>query len=86
MDYNLFYNGGSAISYGQNHPNSADQHSSTADPKFVNAGGTTAADFQVQPGSPAIDKGTNLGASNTHDYAGATRPAGAGYDIGAFEQ
>jgi hypothetical protein len=86
MDYNLFWNGGSAISYGQNHPNSADAHSMTMDPKFVNPGGTTPADFKVLPGSPAIDKGANLGAGNGHDYDGVSRPQGAGFDIGAFEQ
>jgi hypothetical protein len=86
MDYNLFWSGGGAISYGQNHPSSADAHSVTADPKFVNASGTTPADFKLQAGSPAIDKGANLGAANPHDFAGTSRPAGAGYDIGAFEQ
>ncbi len=86
MDYNLFYNGGSAISYGQNHPNGADAHSMTADPKFVNSGGMTPADFKVQPGSPAIDKGADVAAENGHDFDGTGRPIGAACDIGAFEQ
>ena len=36
------------------------------------------------PGSPAIDAGTPLGAPGV-DERGFSRPAGAGYDIGAFE-
>jgi hypothetical protein len=86
MDYNLFFAGGAAISYGQNHPSSADSHSLSVDPKFVNASGTTPADFKLQSGSPAIDKGANVGAANPHDFVGTSRPIGAGYDIGAWEQ
>ncbi len=86
MDNNLFFNGGAAISYGQNHPASADTHSITADPQFVNASGTSPTDFELQAASPAVNKGANLGASNAHDFDGASRPEGAAYDIGAFEQ
>jgi hypothetical protein len=55
----------------------------TGDPKFVN---TATYDFHLQSGSPAVDAGTN--SVSTHvksDYAGATRPQGTAYDIGAHE-
>lgn len=42
------------------------------------------ADFQLEPGSPAIDAGLTIPWLTT-DLAGNPRPAGAGYDIGAFE-
>lgn len=51
------------------------------DPKFVNPG---AADFRLQSGSPAIDKGMTL-SHVTKDFAGVIRPQGPAYDIGAFE-
>lgn len=53
----------------------------TTDPKFVNAAG---GDFHVQAGSPAIDAGQTL-AEVTNDFEGGARPAGAAYDIGAYE-
>ena len=48
-------------------------------PMFVSS-----TDLEVQSGSPAIDQGTTV-ASVTTDYAGAARPAGSAYDIGAYE-
>jgi hypothetical protein len=52
----------------------------TGNPSF--AGGTGAAAFQLLPGSPAIDA---CGSGEPTDYLGVLRPAGARYDIGAFE-
>ncbi len=49
-------------------------------PLFANA---TADNYRLQPGSPAIDGGVNVG--STVDLAGNSRPQGAGYDIGAYE-
>ncbi len=40
--------------------------------------------YQLKPGSPAIDKGTALTAVPA-DILGVTRPQGAGYDIGCYE-
>ena len=51
------------------------------DPRFVDGPG---GNFQLRAGSPAIDAGSPTGAPAV-DYAGVTRPQGAGFDIGAFE-
>jgi hypothetical protein len=53
----------------------------TSDPKFVNA---SAGNFRLQQGSPSIDKGVTL-PEVPCDFDGNRRPAGFGYDIGAFE-
>jgi hypothetical protein len=55
----------------------------TINPKFVD---TSANDFRLQSGSPAVDTATNLLSEGvTIDYAGRSRPQGSGFDIGAFE-
>jgi hypothetical protein len=60
-----------------------DLHSFIADTSqlFVDAG---ASDYHLKTGSPAIDKGIPL-MDVVVDLEGAARPAGAGYDIGAYE-
>jgi hypothetical protein len=50
------------------------------DPKFVNL---ASYNFHLQSGSPAIDAAASVGVTN--DLDGASRPQGAGYDIGAYE-
>ncbi len=53
-----------------------------ADPKLMNyAGG----DYRLKKKSPAIDAGTADGAP-AYDVNHVSRPAGAGFDIGAFER
>ncbi|MDY0000653.1 MAG: choice-of-anchor Q domain-containing protein [Polyangia bacterium] len=51
-----------------------------ADPLFRDA---DARDFRLQPGSPAIDQGVDVGL--TEDRLGTPIPQGSGPDIGAFE-
>jgi Right handed beta helix region len=101
MDYNLLKNTVKIIwgdSVRRNLSNfqstfSKGSHSiSTDDPKFVNA---AAGDFSLQAGSPALDKGVQhsvyatflarYGLNIEKDIAGASRPQGAGWDIGAYE-
>jgi hypothetical protein len=62
-----------------------DAHSSFANPLFLSS---ATPDLQVQPGSPAVDKGNNLGPSveGTLDFAGGPRVQGPEIDIGAYEQ
>jgi hypothetical protein len=74
--HNLFYMSGGA-SLGLS-PDTTDITGS--DPKFVNLGGE---DFHLQAGSPAINKGVNLG--YTKDYEDHAVPIGAAPDIGAYE-
>jgi hypothetical protein len=50
-------------------------------PLFIDAAG---GDFHVRKNSPAIDTGSAVDAP-AHDFDGNARPAGQGYDIGAFE-
>ena len=49
---------------------------------FVNA---AAHDYQLAPGSPAIDAGVAIDAVRV-DRLGVARPQGTAYDIGAFER
>ena len=62
------------LSHGQ------DSNSISSDPRFV---ASTTYNFQLQAGSPAIDKGVLL--SLTPDYAGTQVPQGLATDIGALE-
>ena len=72
-DYDLFLGGGiRQFSVGP--------HSFVGDPKWLNVG---AADFRLQPGSPAIDRGQDLGPQV--DFAGTKVPYAAGPDLGALE-
>lgn len=76
-DYNLYFNTNKIIVNGL--------HDVKADPNFVNPTLVLAtADFHLQSGSGAIDKGTFARAPLT-DYANDIRPAGGGFDIGAYK-
>jgi parallel beta-helix repeat protein len=76
---NILYQNNTAISDGGR--NTTQANNLTSDPSFVNASG---GDFRLQGGSAAIDRGETLG-DVSDDYAGSKRPAGAAYDIGAYE-
>jgi len=75
VDHNLIdgFRGTEGEIYGDNYVE--------GDPLFVNPAG---ANFHLQPGSPAIDHGSAVGAPDT-DFDGQARPHGAGIDIGADE-
>ncbi len=59
-----------------------------ANPNFEGAGATLSLagvpNLKLQPGSPAIDKGQSL-SEVTWDHQGIKRPAGAAFEIGAYE-
>ena len=75
-DFNLFFNNLSNTSGGVTSGGS----SFTANPLFMSAASD---DYHLSPGSPAIDKASNLGLSE--DFDGDTRPNGVGFDIGFDE-
>jgi len=55
----------------------------TEDPALAGEWGLPATNLELSATSPARDTGTQV--SIDHDYYGATRPAGTGPDMGAFE-
>jgi hypothetical protein len=59
----------------------ANNNALTSDPLFVNLGG---GDYRLQAGSPAINKGTNIG--YTLDFAYQAVPIGGIADMGAYER
>lgn len=74
---NLLYGNGKSISLKVG----SATNTINANPLFVNfAGG----DYRLQSTSPAVDKGIATSAP-AKDFAGVTRPQGAGIDIGAYE-
>jgi len=73
--YNILY-----TTEGQIPPDDFPDDLVNVDPLFVDP---TADDYHIQPGSPAIDSGMNVGV--TTDLEGTPRPQGRGYDIGAYE-
>jgi hypothetical protein len=76
---NIVYGNGNGISNSAS--GSLQSNNLTADPMFMNAGGS---DFSLRTGSPAIDAGMTLSMVQD-DVQGGARPSGAAYDIGAFE-
>jgi hypothetical protein len=79
---NTYYTGyGAYLSASQN-----DGHSIFSDPRFVNRGGNPP-NLQVLPGSPAWDRGLNLGSAivGGYDFIGNPRWHDGKLDIGAYE-
>lgn len=62
-----------------------DAHSVFANPQYLSL---TTPDFHVAAVSPAVNLGTNLGATveGAADFAGNARVQGTNIDIGAYEQ
>jgi len=63
--------------------NAGDTGSINTNPLFVNASGTTAADFKLQATSPAKFKGADLSTIFTNDYFGTARDVA--WDMGFYE-
>ena len=61
----------------------ASDNNTDADPSYLNAGGVTAADYQIEIDSTAEDAGADLRATVPLDFSGYTRDATP--DQGAFE-
>ena len=92
LDHNLYYstNGGSdlnveGISFSLSQFKVAnilqEVNGISGNPQFTNLSGF---DFSINENSPAVDRGLTL-SNVTDDFNGNLRPAGAGYDIGAYE-
>jgi hypothetical protein len=76
-------NGTSTITLAKWQSHGYDLHSKIATPAqlFIDPANNN---YQLKPGSPAIDEGHVLSLV-TNDIVNVTRPQGAGYDIGAYE-
>jgi hypothetical protein len=98
VDYNLYYsslspssadfrwNGTDRVGFSPyQSATGKDTHSQYADPQFLSL---TTPNLQVQPTSPAVNAGINLGPTvvGTLDFAGNPRTQGSNIDIGAYEQ
>jgi len=85
-DFNLIFNTGLSTESGSASPISAfgDNTIIGLDPLFVS---TTpgSEDLHLQPGSPAIEAGTDLGVSDDIEKSSRPNPAGTDPDIGAYE-
>jgi parallel beta-helix repeat protein len=55
-----------------------------ADPHFADYRPDGTGDYRLRPDSPAVNTGTDVGAP-ANDFEGKARPAGSGFDIGAYE-
>jgi hypothetical protein len=64
---------------------SEDAHSQYVNPQFLSV---TTPSLQVEPASPAVKTGVNLGATveGTEDFAGNPRTTSSAIDIGAYQQ
>lgn len=98
VDYNLYYSSlnSSVAKFIWNSTNytgfssyqsatGKDSHSQYADPQLLSL---TTPDLHIQPTSPAVNAGINLGPAvvGTLDFAGNPRVLGTTIDIGAYEQ
>jgi hypothetical protein len=97
-DYNIYFSSVSSSSAdflwnGTDHTgfstyqsaSSEDAHSQYVNPQFLSV---TTPSLQVEPASPAVKTGVNLGATveGTEDFAGNPRTTSSAIDIGAYQQ
>lgn len=81
IENNLYYQASGALNTGKEGPGKSPVY---GNPLFVNySTGNKADDFSILTGSPAVNKGQNLGF--IRDFAGTAIPQEAVADIGAFE-
>ena len=79
---NIFWlNGADIINNGGGASGTTSSNNLTTNPYFMNV---ATGNFQLQPGSPAIDRGLGLPAVLV-DFGGVPRPQLNAYDIGAYE-
>jgi len=98
VDYNLYYsslssstanflwNGTNYVGFSSyQSATGKDSHSQYADPQFLSL---TAPNLQIQPTSPAVNAGINLGLAvvGALDFAGNPRLIGTNIDVGAYEE
>ncbi len=76
-----YQNGNDTVTHANDTGSIIDHNLSGTNPLFINA---ATADFHLQAGSPAIDAGMTISQVTT-DKDGNARPAGAAYDMGAYE-
>jgi len=79
VDHNCAYNTDSSVPSAR--PSAQGHELWAADPGFVDYPGR---DFHLQSGSPCVDAGASI-PGNAVDFDGNPRPAGASWDIGAYE-
>lgn len=92
LDYNLFYMPAHSsilvkgtVEYTSEQVGALGSGNRYGDPLFIATGFGATGDYHLRAGSPALDTGTAVGAP-ANDLAGTSRPQGAGFDIGCYEQ
>ena len=92
-DHNIFYRagdewqvhaGGRDYSAAELEAGALGEGNLSRDPMFISPAWGQTGDYHLLAGSPAIDAGSSIGAPSI-DLDGNQRPAGNGYDIGAYE-
>jgi parallel beta-helix repeat protein len=84
FNYNLAFGGTGFFDSSISDPVTIRNNLVGVDPQFLGATYTKGRDFRLQPGSPAIDRGSSSYVLR-NDFEKSLRPKGAGVDIGAYE-
>lgn len=87
IDNNLYHNGGSsiAVTYKGVNISFAQWKSQGFETNGLFANPQLEPNYKLKPGSPAINKGNEIGSLCEHDKAGTVRPQMGIVDIGAYE-